>query len=138
MLIMICLVVGTVLCFVALTYCLESMRDWADIVGAISMIIGIVGIIAIVVCTIVIIAVHANSEGQLAAYQSEKAMLEYRLDQKEYLNDNNIGMTELMRDITEYNSDLAEAQHGLQSPWVNWFYADYVNELTPIILDSSD
>lgn len=138
MLTMICLVVGTVLCFVALTYCLKSTRDWADIVGAISMIIGIVGFIAIVVCTIVIIAVHVNSEGQLAAYQSEKAMLEYRLDQKEYLNDNNIGMTELMRDITEYNSDLAEAQHGLQSPWVNWFYGSYANELTPIILDSSD
>ena len=95
------------------------------------MIIGIVGIIAI-------IAVHANSEGQLAAYQSEKAMLEYRLDQKEYLNDNNVGMTELMKDITEYNSNLTKAQHGLQNPWVNWFYADYVNELTPIILDSSD
>lgn len=102
------------------------------------MIIGIVGIIAVIVCTIAIIAVHANSEGQLAAYQSEKAMLEYHLDQKEYLNDNNIGMTELMRDITEYNSDLAEAQHGLQSPWVNWFYGSYANELTPIILDSSD
>lgn len=138
MLIMICLVVGTVLCFVAFTYCLNSLRDWTDIVGAISMIIGIVGIMAVVVCTIAIIVVHANSEGQLAAYRSEKAMLEYRLDQKEYLNDNNIGMTELMRDITEYNSDLAEAQHGLQSPWVNWFYADYVNELTPIILDSPD
>lgn len=138
MLIMICLVVGTVLCFVASTYCLNSLRDWTDIVGAISMIIGIVGIMAVVVCTIAIIVVHANSEGQLAAYQSEKAMLEYRLDQKEYLNDNNIGMTELMRDITEYNSDLAEAQHGLQSPWVNWFYGSYVNELTPIILDSSD
>lgn len=58
--------------------------------------------------------------------------------QKEYLNDNNIGMTELMRDITEYNSNLTEAQHGLQNPWVNWFYADYVNELTPIVLDNSD
>lgn len=138
MLIMICLVVGTVLCFVAFTYCLNSLRDWTDIVGAISMKIGIIGIIAIVVCTIVIIAVHANSEGQLAAYQSEKAMLEYCLDQKEYLNDNNIGMTELMRDITEYNSNLTKAQRGLQNPWINWFYADYVNELTPIILDSSD
>ena len=47
-------------------------------------------------------------------------------------------MTELMRDITEYNSNLAETQHGLQSPWVNWFYGEYVNELTPIILDNSD
>lgn len=138
MLIMICLVVDTVLCFVAFTYCLNSLRDWTDIVGAISMIIGIVGIMAVVVRTIAIIAVHANPEGQLAAHQTEKAMLEYRLDQKEYLNDNNVGMTELMEDITEYNSDLIKAQHGRQSPWVNWFYGDYVNELTPIILDSSD
>ena len=41
-------------------------------------------------------------------------MLEYRLDQKEYLNDNNVGMTELMEDITEYNSRIIKAQ----SPWV--------------------
>ena len=138
MLTMICLVVGTVLCFVIAAFCLNNWRDWTDIIGAISMIIGIVGIIAVIVCTIAIIAVHANPEGQLAAYQTEKAMLEYRLDQKEYLNDNNVGMTELMEDITEYNSNLIKAQHGRQNPWVNWFYADYVNELTPIILDSSD
>lgn len=138
MLIMICLIVGTILCFVVAGFCLESCRNWTDIVGAISMVFGIVGVIVLIVFTIVIISVHANPEGQLAAYQTEKAMLEYRLDQKEYLNDNNVGMTELMEDITEYNSNLAEAQHGLKNPWVNWFYADYVNELTPIILDNSD
>ena len=138
MLIMICLIVGTILCFVVAGFCLESWRNWTDIVGAISMIFGIVGVIALIISTIAIIAVHANPEGQLAAYQAEKAMLEYRLDQKEYLNDNNVGMTELMEDIAEYNSNLAEAQHGLKNPWVNWFYADYVNELTPIILDNSD
>lgn len=137
MLTMICLVVGTVLCFVIGGFCLNDYQHkWADLAAAVSMIIGIVGIIAVIGTTIAIIVVHVNPEGQLAAYQSEKAMLEYRLDQKEYLND--IGMTELMRDITEYNSNLAEAQHGLQSPWVNWFYGSYANELTPIILDSSD
>lgn len=138
MLTMICLVVGTVLCFVIGGFCLNDYQHkWADLAAVVSMRIGIVGIIAVIGTTIAIIVVHVNPEGQLAAYQSEKAMLEYRLDQ-EYLNDNNIGMTELMRDITEYNSNLAEAQHGCQSPWVNWFYADYVNELTPIILDNSD
>lgn len=139
MLTMICLVVGTVLCFVIGGFCLNDYQHkWTDLAAAISMIIGIVGIIAVIGTTIEIIVVHVNPEGQLAAYQSKKAMLEYRLDQKEYLNDNNIGMTELMRDITEYNSNLAETQHGLQSPWVNWFYGEYVNELTPIILDNSD
>ena len=138
MLIMICLVVGTILCLVVAALCLDSWHDWTDLIGAISMILGIVGIIAIIVSVVGIIAVHINPEGRLAAAQTEIAMLEYRLDQKEYLNDNNIGMTELMKDITEYNSNLTRAQHGLQSPWVNWFCADYVNELTPIILDNSD
>lgn len=138
MLTVICIVAGTILCLVIAVLCLDSWHDWTDLIGAISMIFGIVGIIAIVVCTIAIITVHVNPEGQLAAYQTEKAMLEYRLDQKEYLNDNNVGMTELMEDITEYNSDLIKAQLGRQNPWVNWFYGEYVNELTPIILDSSD
>lgn len=113
-------------------------RSGAYLFGVIFGGLDIIGIIVLIVLTVGIIVVHANPEGQLAAYQTEKAMLEYRLDQKEYLNDNNVGMTELMEDITEYNSNLTEAQHGLKNPWVNWFYADYVNELTPIILDSSD
>ena len=138
MLIMICLIVGTVLCFVVAGFCLKRWDDWADLVGIIFTALGAIGVIALIILTVGIIAVHANPEGQLAAYQAEKEMLEYRLDQKEYLNDNNVGMTELMEDITEYNSNLTEAQHGLKNPWVNWFYADYVNELTPIILDSSD
>ena len=138
MLIMICLIVGTILCFAVAGYCLNHWYDWTDLVGIISLALGMIGVVVLIVLTVEIISVHANPEGQLAAYQTEKAMLEYRLDQKEYLNDNNVGMTELMEDITEYNSRIIKAQHGLQSPWVNWFYADYVNELTPIILDSSD
>lgn len=138
MLTMICLIVGLIVCGIIAACCLNSYRDGAFLFGVIFGGLDIIGIIVLVLLTIEIIVVHVNPEGQLAAYQTEKAMLEYRLDQKEYLNDNNVGMTELMEDITEYNSNLIEAQHGLQSPWVNWFYADYVNELTPIILDSSD
>lgn len=138
MLIMICLIVSVILCFVIAGFCLDSWGTWPDVIGGISMVLGVLGGIALIICTIAIIAVHVNPEGQLAAYQTEKAILEYRLDQKEYLNDNNIGMTELMKDITEYNSNLAEAQHGLRNPWTNWFYADYVNELEPIILDNVD
>ena len=138
MLIMICLIVGTILCFVVAGFCLNHWYDWTEIVGIISTALGVIGIVILIILTVGIIAVHVNPEGQLAAYQAEKAMLEYRLDQKEYLNDNNVGMTELMEDIAKYNSNLVEAQHGLQNPWVNWFYADCVNELTPIILDNSD
>ena len=138
MLIMICLIVGIILCFVVAGFCIKRWDDWADLVGIIFTALGAIGVIVLIILTVAIIAVHANPEGQLAAYQAEKEMLEYRLDQKEYLNDNNVGMTELMEDITEYNSNLTEAQHGLKNPWVNWFYADYVNELTPIILDNSD
>ena len=138
MLTMICLVVGLIVCGIIAVCCLNSYRDWADPFGVIFVVLDIIGIIVLVLLTIQIIVVHVNPEGKLAACQAEKAMLEYRLDQKEYLNDNNVGMTELMEDITEYNSNLIKAQHGLQNPWINWFYADYVNELTPIILDSSD
>lgn len=138
MLTMICLVVGLIVCGIIAVCCLNSYHDWADLFGVIFVVLDIIGIIVFALLIIQIIAVHINPEGKLAAYQTEKAMLEYRLDQKEYLNDNNVGMTELMEDITEYNSNLIKAQHGLQNPWINWFYGEYVNELTPIILDSSD
>lgn len=138
MLTMICLVVGLIVCGIIAVCCLNSYHDWADLFGVIFVVLDIIGIIVLALLIIQIIVVHVNPEGKLAACQAEKAMLEYRLDQKEYLNDNNVGMTELMEDITEYNSNLIKAQHGSQNPWINWFYGDYVNELTPIILDSSD
>lgn len=138
MLIMICLVVGLIVCGIIAVCCLNSYHDWTDLFGVIFVVLDIIGIIVLALLTIQIIVVHVNPEGKLAACQAEKAMLEYRLDQKEYLNDNNVGMTELMEDITEYNSNLIKAQHGRQNPWINWFYGEYVNELTPIILDSSD
>lgn len=138
MLTMICLVVGLIVCGIIAVCCLNSYHDWADLFGVIFVVLDFIGIIVLALLTIQIIVVHVNPEGKLAAYQTEKAMLEYRLDQKEYLNDNNVGMTELMEDITEYNSNLVKAQHGLQNPWINWFYGSYANELTPIILDSSD
>lgn len=138
MLTMICLVVGLILCGIIAACCLNSYRDWAEPFGVIFVVLDIIGIIVLALLIIQIIVVHVNPEGKLAACQAEKAMLEYRLDQKEYLNDNNVGMTELMEDITEYNSNLIKAQHGRQNPWINWFYGEYVNELTPIILDSSD
>ncbi len=138
MLTMVCLVVGLIVCGIIAICCLNSYRDWANPFGVIFVVLDIIGIIVLALLIIQIIVVHVNPEGKLAACQAEKAMLEYRLDQKEYLNDNNVGMTELMEDITEYNSNLIKAQHGLQNPWINWFYGDYVNELTPIILDSSD
>lgn len=44
MLTMICLVVGTVLCFVIGGFCLNDYQHkWADLAAAVSMIIGIVG-----------------------------------------------------------------------------------------------
>lgn len=138
MLTMICLVAGLIVCGIIAACCLNSYRDWADLFGVIFVVLDFVGIIVLALLIIQIIVVHVNPEGKLAACQAEKAMLEYRLDQKEYLNDNNVGMTELMEDITEYNSDLIKAQLGRQNPWINWFYGEYVNELTPIILDSSD
>ncbi len=134
MLITISIVVGTILCFIIGLLCANSWRDWVSALGMVIIIVAVVGVLACVACGIRIITTHANSEGRLAALQAQKEVLEYRLDQKEYLNDNNIGMTELMEDISEYNSQLAKAQHGLRNPWTSWFYADYVDELTPIIL----
>ena len=70
MLIMICLIVGTILCFIVAGFCLESWRNWTDLVGIISLGLGFVGVIVLIVFTVAIITVHANPEGKLAAYQT--------------------------------------------------------------------
>lgn len=85
MLTMICLVVGTVLCFVIAAFCLNNWRNWVDLVGIFSTVIGAVGIIAIMISIVVIVGVHVNPEGNWRLVRQKKQCLNIGLTRKNIL-----------------------------------------------------
>lgn len=106
--------------------------------GCISSIVGFIGIvifgIVMVFSTIVIINENVYSDALYEKYTTRKATLEWRLEQDYTDNDNNLGATELYKEIQEYNEDLASAKSNRANPWLKVFTGEYVDRLEPIEL----
>ena len=106
--------------------------------GCISSIVGFIGTvifgIVMVFSTIVIINENVYSDSLYEKYTTRKATLEWRLEQDYTDNDNNLGATELYKEIQEYNEDLASAKSNRANPWLKVFAGEYVDRLEPIEL----
>lgn len=101
--------------------------------GCISSIIGFIGTvifgIVMVFSTIVIINENVYSDALYEKYTTRKATLEWRLEQDYTENDNNLGATELYKEIQEYNEDLASAKSNRANPWLRIYAGEYVDRL---------
>lgn len=106
--------------------------------GCISSIVGFIGTvifgIVMVFSTIVIINENVYSDSLYEKYTTRKATLEWRLEQDYTDNDNNLGATELYKEIQEYNEELASAKADRANPWLKIYAGEYVDRLEPIEL----
>lgn len=101
--------------------------------GCISSIVGFIGTvifgIVMVFSTIVVINENVYSDSLYEKYTTRKATLEWRLEQDYTDNDNNLGATELYKEVQEYNEDLASAKSNRANPWLKVFAGEYVDRL---------
>lgn len=106
--------------------------------GCVSSIVGLVGAIifgiVMVFSTIVVINENVYNDALYEKYATRKVTLEWRLEQDYTDNDNNLGATELYKEIQEYNEDLASAKSNRANPWLKVFAGEYVDRLEPIEL----
>lgn len=106
--------------------------------GCISSIVGFIGTvifgIVMVFSTIVIINENVYSDSLYEKYTTRREALEWRLEQDYTDNDNNLGATELYKEIQEYNEDLASAKSNRANPWLRIYAGEYVDRLEPIEL----
>lgn len=134
MLLMICIVAGVIFSGAMIWFGEEwgwgSKHDdfWEAVKGA--------GIALIVVCLLSfliagfwIFGEHIGWRGDEAAAQQKYESLTYQLENDIYDNDNDIGKKELMDQVEKWNTDLARHQTLNQSPWLNWFHANYYDNL---------
>ena len=113
--------------------------DKYSALGCLTSIVGIAGTIifgiVVVFSTITIINENVYSDALYEKYTTRKATLEWRLEQDYTDNDNNLGATELYKEIQEYNEDLASAKSNRANPWLRIYAGEYVDRLEFIELN---
>ena len=113
--------------------------DKYSALGCVSSIIGLIGAvifgIVVAVSTVAIINENVYSDALYEKYTTRKATLEWRLEQDYTDNDNNLGATELYKEIQEYNEDLASAKSNRANPWLKIYAGEYVDRLEFIELN---
>ena len=101
--------------------------------GCISSIIGLIGTIifgiVVVSSTIIVVDENVYSDALYEKYTARREALEWRLEQNYTDNDNNLGATELYKEIQEYNEDLASAKANRANPWLKIYAGEYVDRL---------
>ena len=107
--------------------------DKYSALGCISSIIGLIGTIifgiVVVFSTITVVDENVYSDALYEKYTARREALEQRLEQNYTDNDNNLGATELYKEIQEYNEDLASAKANRANPWLKIYAGEYVDRL---------
>lgn len=105
---------------------------WQDICSVLCL--SFAGLLLVIELT-AIIAPRANAIGDKAAMEARRETIVYQLENKTFKNDNNLGTTEVLSAVADYNGDVLKMRAGRNNPWVNWFYAPYGEDLELIELD---
>lgn len=108
---------------------------WQDICSVLSVLCTSFAGILLVLELVVIVVPHVNAVGDRAAMEARRETIIYQLENKTFKNDNNLGTTEVLSAIADYNGDVLKMRAGRKNPWISWFYAPYGEDLELIDLD---
>ena len=92
---------------------------------------------AIIVCTIMIICAHVGVDYKINEDRMQYEGLCRRLEiiSSDY---EDVSKSEVIKDVTEWNTQVYHDQYWLNSPWTNWFYSkERVEALQYIPLDTN-
>lgn len=92
---------------------------------------------AIIVCMIVIICAHVGANYKINEDHMQYEGLCHRLEiiSSDY---EDVSKSEVIKDITEWNTQVYYNQYWLNNPWTNWFYSkERVEALQYIPLDTT-
>lgn len=115
-------------------FCAEHTRChiWQDICAILcSYAAGVVLVIELAT----IIAPRVNAIGDWAAMEARRKTIIYQLENKTFKNDNNLGTTEVLSAVADYNGEVLKMRAGRKNPWISWFYAPYGEDLELIDLE---
>lgn len=94
----------------------------------------LVGIV-IAIMLIIICVNNTGLDGEIAQSNTRYDMLVYQLENDIYDNDNDLGKRELMKDIQDWNEDLARYKENQDDFWIGIFIPNIYDQFEFIELD---
>ena len=88
----------------------------------------IISIVCVVVSLFIIGGEHVTADGYAAANQERYEMLTCQYENNFYDNDNDIGKYQLLKDIQQWNEDLARQRELQNDFWIGIYVADIYDQ----------
>ena len=109
-------------------------RDY-DTLTMIGISTSVVGCIAVVVSIIVMLCSHTGVDGYIAASNARHDALVYQYENNIYDNDNDLGKRELIKDIQNWNEDLARYKENQDDFWIGIYIPNIYDQFEFIKLE---
>ena len=111
--------------------CIDELSDWHDMAEGVTIVSGLVLALMLLIMGINYVTVDCTIERCNVRYE----MLTYQYENNFYDNDNDVGKYELMRDIREWNEDLAANKVKQHNFWYGIFVPDIYDQFEFIELE---
>lgn len=92
------------------------------------VVIAFISFIVAIVMLIIIVVSNTNVDAYIAENQMRYDMLVYQYENDIYDNDNDLGKRDLMKDIQEWNEDLAYYREAQDDFWVGIFHPNVYDQ----------
>lgn len=104
---------------------MDTLASWVTAIGA----------IAVVISLFVLGCSYIGTDGFIAENQTRYEMLVYQWENDIYDNDNDLGKRELVKDIQEWNEDVARYQAIQDDFWVGIYHPNIYDQFEFIELE---
>lgn len=119
------IVIGLIIISVLLTIFVE------EDIFALFLVLFLITLFIFLFCTITI-NTDASQNANLIALEQKRENLIYQLENKLYLNDNNLGANKLFDEIQTFNAKILGSRAKKDSRWTNWLYSPIWYKIEPI------
>lgn len=134
---MLFIIFAAILAIGIVIYNVSYDRD-CDALTVIGISTSVVGGIAVVVSIIVMLCSYTGVDGYIAASNARHDALVYQYENDIYDNDNDLGKRELIKDIQNWNEDLARYKENQDNLWIGIYIPNIYDQFEFIEFEKGD
>ena len=125
------LAIGIILWSIASRYCYDKL----EFIGIVSFALGLT---TTLISVIILICSHTGVDGYIAASNARHDALVYQYENDIYDNDNDLGKRELIKDIQNWNEDLARYKENQDDLWIGIYIPNIYDQFEFIEFEKED